>query len=142
MTIPLRIIIHGTPVPQGSMTGGKFIRHSNGKVLHPWREAVSLAGIKAMEDYGIDEPLDGPLELRCEFRFAMPQSRRKVHKVRRWKWKTTMPDLDKLVRAVGDSLTAGAVITDDARFVKIAAAKTERLDEWTGAEITISKVEY
>jgi Holliday junction resolvase RusA-like endonuclease len=33
------------------------------------------------------------------------------------------PDLDKLIRAVGDSLTDSGVVIDDSRIVRISARK-------------------
>jgi Holliday junction resolvase RusA-like endonuclease len=51
-----------------------------------------------------------------------------------------MPDVDKLVRAVGDGLTQGGAIADDARIVDLHAYKRYSVDGWTGVHVTISHV--
>jgi Holliday junction resolvase RusA-like endonuclease len=52
--------------------------------------------------------------------------------------KTTAPDLDKLVRSVGDALTEGGLIRDDARICAVHATKSE-VQGWSGAVITIEE---
>lgn len=42
-------------------------------------------------------------------------------------WKTSPPDLDKLIRAVGDSLTKARVFSDDARIVSLLSEKVHGL---------------
>ena len=134
----------GDPTPQGSKT-----KMPNGAMLEGgtadlrakrinWRNAVADAARLQAETHG---KLDGNLRLIVDFRFAMPQSRPKAVRERGMAWKHTAPDLDKLVRAVGDSLTAGGLIRDDARFVRIVAGKFETT-EWTGATITIDAVTW
>lgn len=83
--------------------------------------------------------MDGPLSLDVVFRAPMPASRSKaIRAAGRW-WKPTAPDLDKLVRSVGDSLTASGLIKDDARIVALRAMKWE-VDGWTGATITVREI--
>ena len=66
----------------------------------------------------------------------MPKSRPAAARRRGWAHKTTAPDLDKLLRAVGDSLQAGGLIADDAAIASITATKIETTS-WTGAVVTI-----
>ena len=66
-----------------------------------------------------------PLRLDVEFRFTMPKSRKKADRDRGWAYKVTKPDLDKLIRAIGDALEASGVITSDAQIVDIRAEKLE-----------------
>jgi Holliday junction resolvase RusA-like endonuclease len=83
--------------------------------------------------------MDGPLSLDVVFRAPMPASRSKaIRAAGRW-WKPTAPDLDKLVRSVGDSLTASGLIKDDARIVALRAMKIE-VDGWTGATISVHEI--
>lgn len=142
----LRFTVPGVPMPQGSHKAfaiGKnraCVVEDGGKQHASWRSEVTLAALAAMVDAGLDEPLDGPLRLTVQFRFAMPKSRPKYVKERGVVPKRTSPDLDKLCRAVGDSLTAGAVIVDDRLIVEWSASKVEVHRLWTGADITIEQV--
>lgn len=52
---------------------------------------------------------------------------------------SVMPDIDKLARAVLDGLTAGGVVTDDARVVDLHARK--RYGTVARAEITVREVQ-
>lgn len=133
----------GTPTPQGSksaiMVGGRP-RLVEGKAgqrdnIKSWRTAVAEAARDIADDTG---KLDGNLVLDVEFRFAMPASRKKADRDAGRCWKNTAPDLDKLVRAVGDALKIGGLITDDSRFVLIHATKVE-VTTWTGATIAIER---
>lgn len=142
MTILADFQVIGVPMPQGSMkawnAGGRaLMKPSGGSAFAAWRNAVSQAA-KGIADT-LDGPLDGPLELAVEFRFPMPASRpKRAREAGTWA-KTTAPDVDKLVRAVGDALTAAGLITDDARICVIRASKYETLG-WTGADITVSSL--
>jgi Holliday junction resolvase RusA-like endonuclease len=51
-----------------------------------------------------------------------------------------MPDLDKLIRSVGDSLT-GTIIRDDSRIVIIQAQKIYADERGSGALIRVTSVE-
>lgn len=73
-------------------------------------------------------PWAGPVSLRACFVFPRPK-----HHLRTGKregevkenapgWKTSAPDLDKLVRALGDALT-GIVYRDDAQIVDLGVTK-------------------
>lgn len=128
----------GTPKPQGSMKAFAVGGHarqkpSGGLEFAAWRNAVSEAARHHAETVGT---LDGPLRLNVLFRFEMPKSRSKAAHTAGRAPKTTAPDLDKLVRAVGDALTASKLIRDDSLFVVITAEKIETT-EWTGATIVV-----
>ena len=115
--------IHGTPRPQGSKTG---VRRGDRAVVieagttrsraafHAWRAAVALhASLHAP-----DPPLDGPLALSATFWLERPASAAKrAHP-------HVKPDLDKLARSLCDGLTAGGLIHDDARIVRMAVEKS------------------
>jgi Holliday junction resolvase RusA-like endonuclease len=47
------------------------------------------------------------------------------------------PDLDKLIRAVGDSLTDSGVVIDDSRIVRISARKLYAEGIQPGATIQV-----
>lgn len=131
----------GNPAAQGSKKHvGNGIMIETSKALPSWRAAVIEYAQKAYAG----PPLDGALELQVTFWFPRPTSARKAAR-----WKTTAPDLDKLVRGVGDALKIAGTITDDARIVSLSASKrligpaTQHVrplvgPSWTGADITIS----
>jgi len=127
----------GLPAAQGSKRHvGNGVMVEMAKGHKPWRAAVAAAA----RDVAPAEPITGPLILEVDFRFAMPKSRPAAVRHRGWGPKTTAPDLDKLVRSVGDALTAGGLIRDDALICMVAASKTE-VDGWTGATIRLRRWE-
>jgi Holliday junction resolvase RusA-like endonuclease len=123
--------VHGEPVPQGSKTvasseGKTWVRDDNRK-LEPWRNAVSAAANAAMGDLGRG-PIAGPVELEVIFVFARPKAHYRTGK-RAGELKPSaphycakIPDVDKLVRAIGDAIT-GTVVVSDATIVKLRAEK-------------------
>jgi len=123
--------VAGTPVPQGSKsigrtrTGQSFVHESNRARLEPWRHAITAAAQHAM---GAGSPLTGPLVLTVVFRFGRPKAHyrggRHADELRLTAphLHDKRPDLDKLLRALGDALT-GTVFTDDAQVAEVAATK-------------------
>lgn len=110
--------VAGVPVPQGSMTGrvqGKraVIYASNEKKLRPWRESVTRIARASW----FDRPqIDGPVRLDVVFVFERPASvKRRLPSV--------FPDLDKLVRAIGDGVTEAGIWKDDGQVIRIVAEK-------------------
>ena len=107
--------VTGTPVGQGSMRSPRagVVLHSTDK-LKGWREAVGWAAKEAMAGRAL---LQGPLYLQAWFHFAAPKSQ-----PRRFGSKATAPDLDKLLRAIGDALE-GIVYANDAQIARVSAEK-------------------
>lgn len=103
--------VDGVPVPQGSMRvyNGNIV-HSQGAALATWRSAVAISAKSA----GC-VPLPG--SVRLDLLFGMPKPRT----VKRT-FPSVAPDLDKLIRAVLDSLTAIAYL-DDGQVTEINATK-------------------
>ncbi len=103
--------VDGQPVPQGSMKviNGHVI-HSRGSALAAWRSSIALEARKAGAF-----PSREPIVLDITFRLLRPRT------VKR-KEPTVPPDLDKLVRAVLDALTAIAYL-DDSQVTEIYARK-------------------
>lgn len=122
--------VAGLPQPQGSKTiaaaaGGRgYVREDNPNVK-PWRHAITAAAAEAMDGADL---LDGPLLLDVTFRFPRPKSHyRTGRNAGRLKhgapvFCPTRPDLDKLVRALGDAIT-GTVCRDDAQVAEVEAVK-------------------
>lgn len=121
--------VHGTPIPQGSKTvahggGRSWVREDNRKI-EPWRNDVAAAAVVAMRGR---LPIAGAARLEATFAFDRPRSHfrtgRHAGQLRPGApvYCDRRPDLDKLLRAIGDALS-GIVVADDARLVEVAAAK-------------------
>lgn len=82
----------------------------------------------------------GAYHLRCAFFFQRPKS----HIIKNGLAKNapehlvSRPDLDKLVRAVGDALTDAGAFIDDSRIVMITATKAYEGE--SGARITLERI--
>ena len=135
---PLIFFIEGTPIPQGSKTAIRHGRRARlieaNKRLKPWRNTLQTA--LAAQAAGRRVP--GPFTIYLDFRFTPPQRPRYrnangvgIHAVK--------PDVDKLTRAVLDSLTAVDIIDDDARCFTLTATKnyTTKLHPSPGVRIII-----
>ena len=135
--------VYGDPKPQGSMRafavgGHAVMKPGGGHAFAAWRNAVAEAARIEAEHLGT--PLDGAVKLTVEFRFKMPKSRGKLAQLGGWAHKSTAPDLDKLLRCVGDAFTAAALVSDDARIAVIVASKLEVYDDWTGAHVELTEI--
>lgn len=131
--------IYGTPSPQAGMravttTAGVRMISTGGNKLGQWRSQVAQAAYQQAAIYGC---LDGPVHVRAQFRFRMPTSRPARARSDGWLWKHTIPDTDKLQRALGDGLVSGGLLHDDSLIVSWLAEKIEVHDDWLGALITI-----
>ena len=120
----IAFVVHGIPVGQGSMKslGPKRIVASNAATLHPWRSVVAIAASQAMRGRAL---LTGPLHVSVDFGFPRPRSHFDSHGDLRPlapEYRDSTPDLDKLLRALGDALT-GIVWGDDRQVVSITATK-------------------
>ncbi|MBG6083255.1 RusA family crossover junction endodeoxyribonuclease [Zhihengliuella flava] len=126
------LTINGTPAPQGSkrhVGHGRLIEMS--KKLPAWRQAI-IAQTKTT--LGPDwDPYDGPLHVIATFHLPEPKkSRFGTHPA-------GLPDLDKLLRALGDGLTQAGAITDDARIIRWSARKEWAADK-PGATVTVHQI--
>lgn len=112
----ISFFVSGVPTPQGSarafVVNGKPIITSANRNLGAWRRLMS----DAAQAHAC--MIEGPVKLNVAFVLPRPKSLpKKVH------WHLKKPDLDKLVRAVGDSLT-GIMWKDDSQVVTIEATKS------------------
>jgi Holliday junction resolvase RusA-like endonuclease len=123
--------VDGAPAPQGSKSarvtnaGTTYMHESGRERLEPWRNAVAARAREAMAGRA---PLTGPLELDVAFAFGRPRSHYRTGR-HAGELKPTAPiycdkrpDLDKLLRAIGDAIT-GIVVVDDAQVVELRARK-------------------
>lgn len=138
----VRFTVLGHPVTQGgtqTFATPQGRRHvtTGGKGLAGWRQEIALAAARAGEHVGITFG-DAAVEVLIEFRFPMRSTARKsernvglaFHAGRK-------DDLDKLVRAILDGLTASGLIADDGLVVDLHATKREHTAGWTGADVTV-----
>lgn len=123
------ISVIGDPASQGShaIMNGRIVQ-VNSKKHKAWRTAIVHEAIANLPAGW--EPLDEPVELIVNFYMPRPASvKRPVPSV--------APDLDKLVRAVGDALAIAGVYTDDSRIVRISARKLYAQGIEPGASISV-----
>lgn len=132
-TPALTITVYGAPVTQGSKTRTRWggMRDDNAEKLRPWREAVKYAALDALTALTVGAigdvpvhrpPLDGPVVVEATFTLPKPGSAPKRR--RTWPIKQRSGDVDKLLRAVFDSLTDAGVWRDDAQVIEVTGRKT------------------
>ena len=138
--------VDGEPRPQGSKTpvvrGGRaWLIEGKGdapKKHKAWREAVLKAAQQFADEVG-HEPIDGPVEVAIEFRMHKPAS-----KTLEKYWADRKPDIDKLARAVLDSIAGKdkPIVREDSRVVRLIAEKRYvKGDEQMGCRITVEEIE-
>lgn len=129
----IEFTVPGVPAPQGNKTayvrGGRAVlvegrRPEARQHFQSWRNAVAFNAAQA----AAGEILIGPVELDVRFFFPRPKSHygqgRNATVVKQFapRVHTGKPDLDKLIRAIGDALT-GAAIKDDSQIAVVRAVK-------------------
>jgi Holliday junction resolvase RusA-like endonuclease len=136
--------VEGIPIAQGSLISnglGRGLRHSNEPKLKPWRYAVVNA-INASRPQNWDPSL--PLSVTATFRFPRPAAHygtgrnstalkpaSPTHHI-------VKPDLDKLTRALGDSIEASGLLRGDQQIVSWNISKRYCLgDETPGVLLTL-----
>lgn len=127
----MTFFVAGEPIPQGSLRRrGRWLTSDNPR-LATWRRTVALVSYQVRRQR---VALAGPVRLQVAF--VLPRPRLvPAHRLDR---PCVKPDLDKLLRAVGDALT-GVLLQDDGQIVALAATK-HYADELTpvGATITVT----
>jgi Holliday junction resolvase RusA-like endonuclease len=111
----VQFTVFGVPQPQGStrafMAGGRPIITSSNKNLGQWRQLISDVSQKYATMH------EGAVWVHLEFILPRPKSLAKKQTRH-----TKRPDVDKLIRAVCDSLT-GIMWHDDSQVVEVWARK-------------------
>tara|TARA_Y100000593_G_scaffold85161_1_gene161823 strand:+ start:3227 stop:3667 length:441 start_codon:yes stop_codon:yes gene_type:complete len=123
-TNKIEIEVIGSPVPQGSLVGNpRFgMRYTNDKALKSWRQDIIFELMQAKPKEWNNS---APMAVRAEFRFTRPKSHygKKGLRPSAPEHKSTRPDLDKIVRACGDSLQESSVVRDDSQIVQWSVLK-------------------
>jgi Holliday junction resolvase RusA-like endonuclease len=108
---------------------------SDNDKLKEWRAHVTAIAIRVRARFG-QVVIDEPCELHATFFLPRPTGTPKhvLYPVKR-------PDLDKLMRAIGDSLEAAGMITSDSFFVnEILYKRFAPTREQVGVAITLRAV--
>lgn len=136
MTQPIAFFAQGLPSAQGSKRYvGNGIMIDTDKNLKSWRSVVAAA-------CPLEAPLSCGVAMVVEFRYSRPKSHYGTRKGQPYLkgnapiFKTSAPDCDKLIRAIGDALT-GVAFVDDALVVHITASKVYTTHT-VGAHITLT----
>ena len=134
----LRVEIPGTPRPQGalrtSVRGGK----AYGRYPDHINEHRAIVTALLHQAWQGREPLRRSVYLRCVFAFERPKSHYGTGrndglvKPSAPIFHTQIPDVDKLLRLVGDALKASGVIADDSQITAVYGQKS-----WNGRALTL-----
>jgi Holliday junction resolvase RusA-like endonuclease len=127
----ITIEVRGLPAPQGSKRHvGRGIMVESSRAVGPWREAVRAETQRVMQRLPMfPSLLDGPVALEITFRLPRPKGHygtgRNAAQLKPSapNFPSGRPDLDKLLRALLDGLTAGGAWADDSQVVNLAAWK-------------------
>ena len=106
--------------------------HAHANALTAWRGAVAAAARKVWTG----PPTDKAVSLSCTFYFPRPKSAEK----RLYPTKRSVPDGDKLRRAIGDALT-GVLYVDDSQIVNGSDFRRYDNEGRPGVSITVKQVE-
>jgi crossover junction endodeoxyribonuclease RusA len=139
----MRIEVAGIPAPQGSkrhVGGGRMVEMS--RAVGPWREAVRAETQRALAALpnngcasGLGSFAHGPK--RVDICFYLPRPKSAPRSV---EFPVKRPDLDKLVRAVLDGMTAGGAWPDDSEVIEITAQKVFASSRGPGCIIYVNPV--
>lgn len=117
--------VAGIPAPQGSKTRTRWGVREDNPATKPWRSAVAWEATAAMK--GIAQ-LAGPVHLHAQFYFPRPKSHygtgrnAEALKESAPDYCSTTPDIDKLLRAIGDAIT-GIIVRNDSQIASLSARK-------------------
>lgn len=134
--------VYGIPAPQGSKKarvtkqGKPYVEEQSAKTLVPWRSHIVQAALAARGD---SPTMTGAVKLQVTFYMPRPASVTPKKRL----YPSVSPDLDKMVRGVGDALKDAGVYGNDALIVQIEALKlyaTEDVRYSPGAWIVVSEI--
>jgi len=119
----IQVFVPGIPQPQGSknafVIGKRAVIVESNKKLPAWRKTLTEVLEAANSSC---QPLIGAVCL--EVIFFMPRAKSNTKD-----YPSQKPDLDKLIRAVGDSADNAGLLSDDSQICQILANKV-----WAGSE--------
>lgn len=145
-------ILHvpGVPIPQGSKkafrhskTGNVVVLDDNEK-LAAWRETVAFHARRA---WAGRDPLSGPVVASMVFYLPRPAGHygtgRNAGRLKESAplWPAVKPDLDKLERAIFDSLEAAGIWRNDSVCCGVSAWKDYADDQEPGVLLSLSELD-
>lgn len=128
MSRRIELNVVGNPASQGShaIMNGRIVQVNSAK-HKAWRSAI----IDQADLPSGWEAIDEPCELIVNFYLPKPASVKRGAP-------SVPPDLDKLIRSVGDALVHAGVLKDDSRIVRISARKIYANGIEPGATIVVA----
>ena len=123
----IRLDVFGRPTPQGSkrVFNGRVVE-AQSAALKKWRAAIAETCL-AYEEVHL-----GPMRLEVDFFLERPKTVKRSMPI-------VPPDLDKLVRGVGDGIgQSGRIYKDDSQIVEVIARKHYADEREPGAIIRVT----
>lgn len=131
MSERIGIRVYGLPIPQGSKQDNPFgrgVRDTNAKRLHPWRKKVCDT---TKDTWTYHATITCAVRVWVRFTFIRPPSHyrtgRNAHLLRdnapRYPISHGLGDIDKLQRAIFDSLVDAGALADDRLIIDVRARK-------------------
>ena len=141
----LAFFVPGVPMPKGSgsrIASGVYLEAGTGPSRRRkkfWYSKVADYALIAAHGQGNGLRIDSAVSVTVVFRFPIPKSRLKGRRAITPGDPHLAPgDLDKNLRAVGDSLTRSGVIADDRLIAEWHARKTYCAQGDEGADVTLT----
>jgi len=128
--VELSFWVPGIPVAQGSKGyfNGRMVETNKG--LYPWRRLVETTAELAMRGH---QTIPAHVPVFVELDFYLPRPKTVTRE-----WPTVRPDVDKLLRAVLDSMTKAGVYCDDAQVVDPHPIKRYAVDA-PGVQVRVGR---
>jgi len=125
----LHIVVRGAPAPAGSKRHvGRGILVESSARVRPWRDAVRLATVAAMDETPDWDP-NAAVTLTVTYYLARPASHygtgRNASTLRASAppYPAWRPDIDKLLRSTLDAVADAGAVVNDGRIVRLVAMK-------------------
>lgn len=130
----IKFSVEGDPISQGSKNAyvmGKraVVVDTNDKLLKPWRKLIASKASEEMISNNLSLQ-DCPIYIKVDFFLSQPKTRSGEIVCQ------VAPDVDKLARALLDSLTK-VVYKDDSRVVRLEANKYYAVDRLPGIDVEV-----
>lgn len=145
MTYQMALSFHvpGVPAPQGSKkliphaVTRKMVMIEDNSKTRPWRETVTVYARQAVIRHAHWLPLEKGVAVGLRFYMPRPTTVTRLQRLLPW----VKPDIDKLTRAILDSLTAARVYADDSKVVELHVFKFYDDDQPAGVHVTVEEID-
>ena len=121
---------------------GKRLITTGSDDLKPWRNKVTQTAQYARNLHHWATLTEMPVQMACRFFLPMAVSRPAAVRARGIEYSFRKPDLDKMVRAIGDSLTEAAIYKDDGQVARTVTEKfTVHNRALCGVEVVVQSID-